>query len=89
MAFCSQKNALKFPNAQVFESDFLDFNPPILYDAVVCNPPFYALGSIKSKHKGHARHQSALNFPSLVAKVKKCLKPKGYFIFAMKPCRFA
>ncbi|MFT2676792.1 methyltransferase, partial [Helicobacter pylori] len=49
MAFCSQKNALKFSNAQVFESDFLDFNPPILYDAIVCNPPFYALGSIKSK----------------------------------------
>ncbi len=81
MAFCSQKNALKFPNAQVFESDFLDFNPPILYDAIVCNPPFYALGSIKSKNKGHARHQSELDFASLVAKVKKCLKPKGYFIF--------
>ncbi|GAA7874720.1 tRNA1(Val) (adenine(37)-N6)-methyltransferase [Helicobacter pylori] len=81
MAFCSQKNALKFPNAQVFESDFLDFNPPILYDAIVCNPPFYALGSIKSKNKGHARHQSELDFASLVVKVKKCLKPKGYFIF--------
>ncbi|WP_231208136.1 tRNA1(Val) (adenine(37)-N6)-methyltransferase [Helicobacter pylori] len=81
MAFCSQKNALKFPNAQVFESDFLDFNPPILYDAIVCNPPFYALGSIKSKNKGHARHQSELDFASLVTKVKKCLKPKGYFIF--------
>ncbi|GAA7200120.1 tRNA1(Val) (adenine(37)-N6)-methyltransferase [Helicobacter pylori] len=81
MAFCSQKNALKFPNAQVFESDFLDFNPPILYDAIVCNPPFYALGSIKSKIKGHARHQSELDFASLVVKVKKCLKPKGYFIF--------
>ncbi len=81
MAFCSQKNALKFPNAQVFESDFLDFNPLILYDVVVCNPPFYALGSIKSKNKGHARHQSELDFASLAAKVKKCLKPKGYFIF--------
>ncbi|MFP6118150.1 tRNA1(Val) (adenine(37)-N6)-methyltransferase [Helicobacter pylori] len=81
MAFCSQKNALKFPNAQVFEGDFLDFNPPILYDAIVCNPPFYALGSIKSKNKGHARHQSELDFASLVVKVKKCLKPKGYFIF--------
>ncbi|UOR69321.1 tRNA1(Val) (adenine(37)-N6)-methyltransferase [Helicobacter pylori] len=81
MAFCSQKNALKFPNAQVFESDFLDFTPPILYDAIVCNPPFYALGSIKSKNKGHARHQSELDFASLVVKVKKCLKPKGYFIF--------
>ncbi|GAA9839262.1 tRNA1(Val) (adenine(37)-N6)-methyltransferase [Helicobacter pylori] len=81
MAFCSQKNALKFPNAQVFESDFLDFNPPILYDAIVCNPPFYALGSIKSKNKGHARHQSELDFASLATKVKKCLKPKGYFIF--------
>ncbi|WQX78176.1 tRNA1(Val) (adenine(37)-N6)-methyltransferase [Helicobacter pylori] len=81
MAFCSQKNALKFPNAQAFESDFLDFNPPILYDAIVCNPPFYALGSIKSQIKGHARHQSELDFDSLVAKVKKCLKPKGYFIF--------
>ncbi|MFT2659785.1 tRNA1(Val) (adenine(37)-N6)-methyltransferase [Helicobacter pylori] len=81
MAFCSQKNALKFPNTQVFESDFLDFTPPILYDAIVCNPPFYALGSIKSKNKGHARHQSELDFASLVVKVKKCLKPKGYFIF--------
>ncbi|GAA7803897.1 tRNA1(Val) (adenine(37)-N6)-methyltransferase [Helicobacter pylori] len=81
MAFCSQKNALKFPNAQVFEGDFLDFNPPILYDIIVCNPPFYALGSIKSKNKGHARHQSELDFASLAAKVKKCLKPKGYFIF--------
>ncbi len=81
MAFCSQKNAFKFPNAQVFESDFLDFNPPILYDIIVCNPPFYALGSIKSKIKGHARHQSELDFASLAAKVKKCLKPKGYFIF--------
>ncbi|WP_219024861.1 tRNA1(Val) (adenine(37)-N6)-methyltransferase [Helicobacter pylori] len=81
MAFFSQKNALKFPNAQVFESDFLDFNPLILYDAIVCNPPFYALGSIKSKNKGHARHQSELDFASLVVKVKKCLKPKGYFIF--------
>ncbi len=81
MAFCSQKNALKFPNAQVFESDFLDFNPPILYDTIVCNPPFYALGSIKSEIKGHARHQSELDFASLAAKVKKCLKPKGYFIF--------
>lgn len=81
MAFCSQKNALKFPNAQVFEGDFLDFNPPILYDVIVCNPPFYALGSIKSKNKGHARHQSELDFASLVAKVKKSLKPKGYFIF--------
>ncbi|GAA8120041.1 tRNA1(Val) (adenine(37)-N6)-methyltransferase [Helicobacter pylori] len=81
MAFFSQKNALKFPNAQVFESDFLDFNPPILYDAIVCNPPFYALGSIKSKNKGHARHQSELDFASLATKVKKCLKPKGYFIF--------
>ncbi len=81
MAFCSQKNALKFPNTQVFESDFLDFSPPILYDAIVCNPPFYALGSIKSQNKGHARHQSELNFNSLAAKVKQCLKPKGYFIF--------
>ncbi|WQV48603.1 tRNA1(Val) (adenine(37)-N6)-methyltransferase [Helicobacter pylori] len=81
MAFCSQKNALKFPNAQAFESDFLDFNPPILYDAIVCNPPFYALGSIKSKNKGHARHQSELDFAPLATKVKKCLKPKGYFIF--------
>ncbi len=81
MAFYSQKNALKFPNAQVFESDFLDFNPPILYDIIVCNPPFYALGSIKSKIKGHARHQSELDFASLADKVKKCLKPKGYFIF--------
>ncbi len=81
MAFCSQKNALKFPNAQVFESDFLDFKPPILYDVIVCNPPFYALGSIKSENKGHARHQSELDFASLAAKVKKCLKPKGYFIF--------
>ncbi|WP_104713249.1 tRNA1(Val) (adenine(37)-N6)-methyltransferase [Helicobacter cetorum] len=81
MAFCSQKNALKFPNTQVFETNFLVFNPPTLYDIIVCNPPFYALGSIKSMTKGHARHQSELDFFSLVSKVKKCLKPKGYFIF--------
>ncbi len=62
---------------------FQEFQEDIKYDFIVSNPPFYDSNVIqsKNKHLNIARYAHHLPIDKLIQKVKKLLKPRGYFIF--------
>ena len=64
-------------------SDFQEFPEDKKYDFIVSNPPFYDSNVIQSKneHLNIARYAHHLPIESFIQKVKKILKPRGYFIF--------
>jgi tRNA1(Val) A37 N6-methylase TrmN6 len=63
--------------------DFIEFNSSEKYDFVVSNPPFYDsnVKQSENRHLNIARYAHHLPIESLIAKVKKVLKPRGRFIF--------
>ena len=63
--------------------DFQEFKEDIKYDFIVSNPPFYDSNVIQSKneHLNIARYAHHLPIDKFIQKVKKLLKPRGYFIF--------
>ena len=63
--------------------DFQEFKEEIKYDFIVSNPPFYDSNVIQSQneHLNIARYAHHLPIDSFIQKVKKLLKPRGYFIF--------
>ena len=64
-------------------SDFQNFEENTKYDFIVSNPPFYDSNVIQSKneHLNIARYAHHLPIDRFIHKVKKLLKPRGYFIF--------
>ena len=62
---------------------FQEFQEDIKYDFIISNPPFYDSNVIqsKNKHLNIARYAHHLPIDKLIQKVKKLLKPRGYFIF--------
>jgi len=63
-----------------------DFNTMLTedrYDFIISNPPFYDTQVIKSKnrHLNIARYADHLPVDSFIKRVKRYLKPKGWFIF--------
>jgi len=63
--------------------DFISFEPDELFDIVVSNPPFYDSRVTQSEntHLNIARYAHHLPFDLFAQKVKKILKPRGWFIF--------
>jgi tRNA1Val (adenine37-N6)-methyltransferase len=65
---------------KVYNTDILQFNPNLLYDLVITNPPFYAnelKGPDEKKNKAH--HDTGLRLPQLMNEINRLLKPGGKF----------
>ncbi len=73
-------NGLK---AQSYHEDFTYFESVQKYDLIISNPPFYDSSVMQSEntHLNIARYAHHLPLEAFVDKVKKCLKPRGYFLF--------
>ncbi len=63
--------------------DFSNFREEEKFDYVISNPPFYDQNVTQSQneHLNIARYAQHLPIETLIAKVKKVLKPRGRFIF--------
>jgi len=63
--------------------DFRSFETSDKFDYIISNPPFYDDSVVQSEniHLNIARYAQHLPIKEFVAKVKKLLKPRGYFIF--------
>jgi len=63
--------------------DFIDFKTDNKFDYIVSNPPFYDSNVQQSEnsHLNIARYAHHLPIVDFIAKVKKLLKPRGWFIF--------
>lgn len=79
--------------AEVICSDLRDLPGKVQlssYDAVVCNPPYKAIGSgIKSSGKAHliARHESMCTINDIAAAAKSLLRFSGRFFICQRPER--
>lgn len=77
------ENALRSPWAEkinIIQTDVNDYKPDFLFDAIVCNPPFFknALQS-PDLRRTNARHTSSLSFSELIRSVKHLLVDGGTF----------
>ena len=65
---------------QLFPSALQNYFPEILYDSIVCNPPFF-VHSTKTPNPGRtlARHNDSLPLPDLIRNVQRLLCPEGNF----------
>lgn len=65
---------------KVYPVDAKEFQSNILYDLIISNPPFYE-NELKSgiDQKNVAHHSQDLSLKELIAIIKKCLKPDGFF----------
>jgi len=63
--------------------DFTEFKTDKKFDFIVSNPPFYDSNVQQSKntHLNIARYAHHLPIVDFIAKVKKLLKPRGWFVF--------
>ncbi len=63
--------------------DFTQFSTQEKFDYIVSNPPFYdpRVQQSENTHLNIARYSHHLPIEDFVKKVKKLLKPRGYFIF--------
>lgn len=63
--------------------DFIEFKTEEKFDYIISNPPFYDSRVTQSEntHLNIARYAHHLPIENFIAKVKKLLKPRGYFIF--------
>ena len=70
-------------NVQSYLGDFLEFKTEKKFDYIISNPPFYDEAVVQSEdmHLNIARYAQHLPIEDFIAKTKKLLKPRGYFIF--------
>ena len=75
--------ALNQLNVQSHIGDFTEFETEEKFDYIISNPPFYDSRVTQSEntHLNIARYAHHLPIDDFIAKVKKLLKPRGYFIF--------
>lgn len=79
----AQENVLASPWASritIIPTALQDFHPELLYDSILCNPPFFK-SSTKAPDSGRslARHDDTLPHDELVAHVAGLLAPQGHF----------
>lgn len=69
--------------ANVFHSDFVEFESKEKFDFIVCNPPFYRQEACKSenRHKNISKFQEFLPLHSFLTKANSILKPNGTLYF--------
>ncbi len=70
-------------DVQSYLGDFTEFETTDKFDYIISNPPFYDSRVTQSEntHLNIARYAHHLPIEDFIAKVKKLLKPRGYFIF--------
>jgi tRNA1(Val) A37 N6-methylase TrmN6 len=63
--------------------DFVEFDTTDRYDFIISNPPFYdtQVQQSKNTHLNIARYAQHLPIEKFIKRVKRVLKPKGWFIF--------
>jgi tRNA1(Val) A37 N6-methylase TrmN6 len=84
MLSCAKHNyMLNGLSAQNHLGDFILFKTEEKFDYIISNPPFYDSNVTQSEdtHLNIARYAHHLPIVGFIAKVKKLLKPRGYFIF--------
>ncbi len=75
--------ALNHLEVQSHLGDFIEFKTEEKFDYIISNPPFYDSRVTQSEntHLNIARYAHHLPIEDFIAKVRKLLKPRGYFIF--------
>ena len=83
MDYARHNYALNDLNVQSYIGDFTEFETGEKFDYIISNPPFYDSRVTQSEntHLNIARYAHHLPIEDFIAKVKKLLKPRGYFIF--------
>jgi len=83
MDYAKHNYALNQLNVQSHIGDFREFKTEEKFDYIISNPPFYDSRVTQSEntHLNIARYAHHLPIEDFIAKVKKLLKPRGYFIF--------
>ena len=83
MDYARHNYALNHLNVQSHIGDFTEFETEEKFDYIISNPPFYDSRVTQSEntHLNIARYAHHLPIENFIAKVKKLLKPRGYFIF--------
>lgn len=68
---------------EVICADFRKFKSELKFDFVLCNPPFYKKGALKSLnlHKQRSKAGEFLPFEDLLNGVNQILRPLGRFVF--------
>jgi len=63
--------------------DFIELTTSDKFDYIISNPPFYDsnVQQSENRHLNIARYAHHLPIKDFITKVKKLLKPRGYFIF--------
>lgn len=65
---------------EIMEADILTYETSELFDAILCNPPFFQRGlSSPDLQRSRARHGTELTFEILLQKVSQFLSPNGLF----------
>ncbi len=83
LSYAQHNYALNDLNVKSHLGDFTEFETTNKFDYIISNPPFYDSRVTQSEntHLNIARYAHHLPIEDLIAKVKKLLKPRGYFIF--------
>jgi len=83
VAYAEHNYAINNLSVKSYTDDFVDFDPGVRYDMIISNPPFYHPDVDQSIDKSinTARYAHHLPLEKLIARVKRLLKPRGYFVF--------
>jgi tRNA1(Val) A37 N6-methylase TrmN6 len=83
LSYAQHNYALNNLDVKSHLGDFTQFETTDKFDYIISNPPFYDSRVTQSEntHLNIARYAHHLPIEDLIAKVKKLLKPRGYFIF--------
>ncbi len=83
LSYAQHNYALNNLDVKSHLGDFTEFETTNKFDYIISNPPFYDSRVTQSEntHLNIARYAHHLPIEDLIAKVKKLLKPRGYFIF--------
>ena len=83
LAYAKHNFIINQLQAQSHLGDFLEFESVEHYDYIISNPPFYhsSVQQSTNSHLNIARYANHLQLEGFIYKVKKLLRPRGYFIF--------
>jgi len=69
---------------QVTKKDILTYHPEVLFEHIICNPPYFNDGKkSQNTQRAIARHSHCLPHLSLINQCKKLLKPSGRASFIL------
>ena len=83
LTYAKHNFALNNLDVKSYLGDFTQLQTDERFDYIISNPPFYDSNVQQSEntHLNIARYAHHLPIEDFIAKVKKLLKPRGYFIF--------